>query len=603
MRAGETIFRQGDPPDGLYLVNTGEVAIFASAAEDADGVVFSSVRRGEAFGEIALLTGSARSATARAETDGELLRLDQGRFHDLVRRDPSVSLAISAGLIRRLRRADAARLGVPPSEVEVDSVAQREAGAAPRATSRAASRRRALGLILAALIAAAVWFVPSPPGLSSPGWHALLSLAALVPLLALEALPDGATSLLLVAFWVMSGTVAPRTALSGFSSSTWILTLCTFGVGAALASSGLLYRLALWAVARAAGFRAQVAMLGLGGLVLGVAVPNATGRMSLVASALSELADALGYEAGSSAAVGLAMAAYAGFGLMVAAFQTSSSTGLLALALLPDESRASANFVAWAVRAAPLHAVLLGGLLGYIMWRHAPRASSPQHGARSARAALHVQQVLLGRLSRHERIAGLVAIGLLIGFATQPLHGIDPAWVSVIAFVIMAGTGVLTLDTLKSINWNTLLLLGVLASMAEVVSTTKLDAWLAPLMANELGALSAVPVLFVVALALLCQALSLVLRWQAAVPLIVLALIPVARGVGIDPWVVAVVALTACNMFFLPFQSTIYVALLTGGGARLFRHPQARPFAFLYAALVVVGLVVNVPFWHALGLL
>jgi divalent anion:Na+ symporter, DASS family len=110
-------------------------------------------------------------------------------------------------------------------------------------------------------------------------------------------------------------------------------------------------------------------------------------------------------------------------------------------------------------------------------------------------------------------------------------------------------------------------------------------------------------VLFVVALALSCQALSLVLRWQAAVPLIVLALIPVARGVGIDPWVVAVVALTACNMFFLPFQSTIYVALFTGGGARLFRHPQARPFALLYAALVVVGLVISVPFWHALGLM
>ena len=57
------------------------------------------------------------------------------------------------------------------------------------------------------------------------------------------------------------------------------------------------------------------------------------------------------------------------------------------------------------------------------------------------------------------------------------------------------------------------------------------------------------------------MALSLVLRWQATVPLIVIALAPVASGVGIDPWIVAIVTLTASNTFFLPYQSTIYLAL------------------------------------------
>jgi hypothetical protein len=56
-------------------------------------------------------------------------------------------------------------------------------------------------------------------------------------------------------------------------------------------------------------------------------------------------------------------------------------------------------------------------------------------------------------------------------------------------------------------------------------------------------------------------------------------------------------------MFFLPYQSTIYLALYTGGGSRLFSHAQARPVAFAYAVLTVVGLVASVPIWHVLGLL
>ncbi len=109
--------------------------------------------------------------------------------------------------------------------------------------------------------------------------------------------------------------------------------------------------------------------------------------------------------------------------------------------------------------------------------------------------------------------------------------------------------------------------------------------------------------MFVLALAILCLALSLVLRWQAAVPIIIVALSPVARTAGIDPWVVAIVTLTASNTFFMPYQSTIYMALYSGTGERLFRHAQVRPLSVAYAFLVLAGLAISVPFWRTLGLL
>ncbi len=109
--------------------------------------------------------------------------------------------------------------------------------------------------------------------------------------------------------------------------------------------------------------------------------------------------------------------------------------------------------------------------------------------------------------------------------------------------------------------------------------------------------------MFVLALAILCLALSLVLRWQAAVPIIIVAPPPVAHTAGIDPWVVAIVTLTAANTFFMPYQSTICMALYSGMGERLFRHAQAQPLSVVYAFLVLAGLAVGVPFWRTLGLL
>ena len=628
--AVEVLCRQGDPGDGLYLVSRGTFGVYAEGV--AGEVRLSTCGRGDAIGEIALLSGEARTATIRADEDGEVLRLNQARFLSLVRAEPSVALAISAGLIKQLRQADAARLGleqgVAPDVAAAEParrVAETVAGVEPARrvaemvaaaepaqrvletveTVAAAARRgprlerKRVALLLSGGILLLGWWMTPPPGLAAAGWHALLSLLAIVPILAVEALPDGAAALLLVTIWVVGGVVPARVAMGGFASSSFMLAISVFAVGAAVAASGLLYRFSLWAVARAGGFVGQIATLGVSGLILGAAVPNATGRMSLVASGITELSEAVGYPAGSRAAAGLALAAMAGFGQMAAPFVTSSSTALVALALLPESARAELNWVVWAVRALPMHVLLLGGMLAVIAWRYAPAGSS----APTARAALGLQRLLLGPPTRSERIAGVLTVALLLGFATQPLHGIDPAWVAALAFVVLAGSGVLTLDVLRQVNWSTVLLLGVLNGMGDVFSNARLDTWIAGLVVGYVGGLIGVPALFVGALAILCVLLSIVLRWQAAVPLVMIGLMPIARSAGIDPWVVAIVALTACNMFFLPYQSTIYLALVTGTGGRLFSHRQARPVALACMVLTVLGLVVSVPYWRVLGLL
>jgi hypothetical protein len=66
-----------------------------------------------------------------------------------------------------------------------------------------------------------------------------------------------------------------------------------------------------------------------------------------------------------------------------------------------------------------------------------------------------------------------------------------------------------------------------------------------------------------------------VCRWQAAAPLVTIALAPVATAAGIHPYIVGLIAVIACNEFFFPYQSTTYLALDAGTGRALFMHAQA----------------------------
>jgi di/tricarboxylate transporter/CRP-like cAMP-binding protein len=460
--------------------------------------------------------------------------------------------------------------------------------------------KKGIAFLLGALILFAGWPLPPPEGLSDRGWHALVTLLAALPLLAVEALPDGIVALMLASAWVVGGVTAPRIALGGFATSNWVLVVSTLAVGGAIASSGLLYRLALWVVANSrGGYAGQVVGLGVAGMLIGPAVPNATSRVALVAPAVTELIDALGYRPGSRPSIGLAMAMLIGFGQIVALFLTSSTTSVLVYAVLPEASRASVNWGSWFLRSAPTHVILFGLLAAFIIWRYRPTQAEPQrHGN-----ALALQRALLGPPSRHEIIA-MATIGfVLVGFSTQPLHHIDPAWLGVVALAALAATGVLAANGLSNVNWSFVLLSGILTSMSDVFADTQLDKWLADLATRTVGGLASTPVAFVAALTVLCYVLSLVMRWQASAPLLTISLAPVGLSAGIDPWVIALIALMACNGFFLPYQSTTYLALYHGTSGRLFTHRQARPTAIAYAVATLVALCASVPLWRALGLL
>jgi CRP/FNR family cyclic AMP-dependent transcriptional regulator len=99
-RQGETIFKEGDSGDCMFAVIEGAVEI------DLRGAVVERVTPGGVFGEMALIDGKPRSATAVAAVDCMVAAINEKRFLRLVEQTPSFALRMMQVITERLRRAD-----------------------------------------------------------------------------------------------------------------------------------------------------------------------------------------------------------------------------------------------------------------------------------------------------------------------------------------------------------------------------------------------------------------------------------------------------------------------------------------------------------------
>lgn len=100
--AGHVLFDYGDPGDSMMVVVKGEVELFVKN-KTGERTLLETVSAGEFFGEISLLDQGARNATAKCQTDVELLVVDQGDLDELIRINPSSALLLLAATGKRLR--------------------------------------------------------------------------------------------------------------------------------------------------------------------------------------------------------------------------------------------------------------------------------------------------------------------------------------------------------------------------------------------------------------------------------------------------------------------------------------------------------------------
>jgi hypothetical protein len=102
-KVGEVIVREGDPGESMFIVSTGEVR--ATILRDGRQVPVATMRDGDFFGEMAVLSGEPRTATVTAVKSTELLELSREHLSEICARHPHVEAKIRLAYDERVSRS------------------------------------------------------------------------------------------------------------------------------------------------------------------------------------------------------------------------------------------------------------------------------------------------------------------------------------------------------------------------------------------------------------------------------------------------------------------------------------------------------------------
>jgi CRP-like cAMP-binding protein len=96
VRAGKVLYRENDPPDGLYVVISGTVAAYRG------GEIVARIRTDGSFGVWALFDDTARLTSAEADEDSRLLFVPREPFYEVLSNHVDIVQGLFKQLVRRL---------------------------------------------------------------------------------------------------------------------------------------------------------------------------------------------------------------------------------------------------------------------------------------------------------------------------------------------------------------------------------------------------------------------------------------------------------------------------------------------------------------------
>ena len=104
-RRGDIIFQKDDPGHSLFIVARGSVRIYVPSTQGAD-LTLAVLGPGHFFGDLSLLDGRPRSASAAALGDTNVVILERSDFVAVIRTRPAAVMSVLAVVVRRLRDTD-----------------------------------------------------------------------------------------------------------------------------------------------------------------------------------------------------------------------------------------------------------------------------------------------------------------------------------------------------------------------------------------------------------------------------------------------------------------------------------------------------------------
>lgn len=363
---------------------------------------------------------------------------------------------------------------------------------APRTPSpRTTAVRWAVPLALAALI----WLLPAPTGLSPAAWHYAALFLFVVAALITEPIPAPIVGFIGVSVAAVFQLVAPtpaasvRWALSGFSNDVvWLIfAATTFAMGYEV--TGLGRRVALLLVRRLG-----TSTLGLGyaiasaDLILGPFMPSNTARSAGTIYPVVKSIPAL-YDSSPSVnprAIGayLCWTAFASTCVTSATFATAMAPNLFTMQLAGEIAGVRVDWATWLRGALPLGVLLflVTPAITYLVYPPTVKRAS------AVIAWADAELRTMGRISRRELTMAALAVLALVGWIfAGPI--VPPVIVALIVISLMVTLGVVSWNEIlaNQAGWNVLVWFATLVAMADGLNQVGFLSWVATSSAAALG--------------------------------------------------------------------------------------------------------------------
>jgi DASS family divalent anion:Na+ symporter len=458
------------------------------------------------------------------------------------------------------------------------------------------SRRTVIARAAVLALALGLWFAPAPQGLSTPAWHLFALFAATIVAVVADALPILTASVVAVAAAVLTGTLSPQGAYSGFANGTILLIVLAFLVARAVVKCGLGQRIG-YAVVSLFG----KSTLGLSysiflvDAVIAPAFPSNTARSGVLYPLAFSLADAAGAKPGDPA-----RRRVGGFFMFsgIASLSVSSALWLTAMAGNPLGAEIAKpfgveiGFGSWFVAASlpTLTAMLLLPPLLYKLM--APEIKATPEAPAAARKAL----AALGPLTLHEKIVLATFVGMVALWATAATFGLDSTAIAFLGLGVLLASGVLTLDdiTQQGDVLAIYLWFAVLFTLSSQLNELGFMEFLGEHLAAALGGMpaAAAALILVVAYVLLHY---LFVSQTAHLLALFGVFLDVGVRLGVPAGPLAFLLLFATNFFAAITPQGSSANLLFAGSGYLTQGELYRLGAISTAFCLVVYLIVGIP--------
>ena len=456
------------------------------------------------------------------------------------------------------------------------------------------------GAIFGLAVGGYLWFGQPDLGLDPSATKLLGLICFTLTFWVFRVLPDYGVALVFAMVIILTKLESAETVMGGFASTTWFMTLGVLGLGAAITGSGLFYRLSLHLVRMfPLSYYWQIIATGVMGVVVMALIPQQTARTVITSQMLVNLSESLGYKTPSKASTGLFVASFLGLGQLGFLFLTGSTTSLIAWGLLPNDVRAQFTWGYWFIAALPptLVVILIILLCSIVLYR-------PESQPKISYTMVQTQLNVLGPLSYKEWISQAVLLFTVAGWLTAPYHGIDGAWIAIVAFAVLVNTGIIDWNMLrKGIDWELLIYMGVTLSIPTLLKQARIDVWLVDVMSPLIVPFINSPVRFFLVIALLTYLLKLVFTSFLTVVTLSVALLPLSIDVGMSPWIIAMIILIASEVWFFPYQVDWHMLAYSTTDGKGFSYPLMCRINIFYAAAYIVALIAAIPYWRYLGLI